>query len=181
LIDPEIIEECRKGNMANFRMLVDPSSVIIFRLAFRMLGDEEKARDVVQDTLVSVWQKIDTIKSPEVYRTWIYRIAMNKCYDELRRRKKIPEYGADEKTWSLISERIADGSASSFENREIASVINVLTNRLSPKQKAVFILSDIEELSSDEVSAVTGMTKVLVKANLHYARKRIAELLERYI
>lgn len=181
MIDQEIIEQCRGGNLANFRKLVESSSVIIFRMAFRMLGDEDKAKDVVQDTFVSVWQKIDTIRSAEVYRTWIYRIAMNKCYDELRRRKKNQEYGADDKAWALIADRIADGSVSTFENSEIASVIHVLTNKLSPKQKSVFILSDIEELTSEEISSVTGMSKTLIKANLHYARKRISELLEKYI
>jgi RNA polymerase sigma-70 factor (ECF subfamily) len=181
LINAELINDCREGNIPSFRKLVELSTPVVFRVAFRMLGDEEKARDVVQDTMISVWQKLSGIKSAEAYKTWIYRIAMNKCYDELRRKKSCPEQIADEATWARISDKVSDGSASSFENREIALVINILTNRLSPKQKAAFILTDIEELSGDEVSAITGMSKAHIKANLHYARKKISEMIEKYI
>jgi RNA polymerase sigma-70 factor (ECF subfamily) len=181
LIDPELIQNCRSGNIPSFRKLVELSTPVVFRVAFRMLGDEEKAKDVVQDTMVTVWQKLEKIKSPEAYHTWIYRIAMNKCYDEIRRKKSNPEYSADEATWVAIANKLSDGTDSSFENKEIALVINTLTNRLSPKQKAAFILSDIEELSADEVSEITGMSKAHIKANLHYARKRISEMIEKYI
>jgi RNA polymerase sigma-70 factor (ECF subfamily) len=68
-----------------------------------------------------------------------------------------------------------------LENSETARIINTLTNRLSPKQKAVFVLSDLEEMSSDEIAGITGMSKSGIKANLHYARKNISEMVEKYL
>ena len=109
-----------------------------------MLGDEDQAKDVVQETMVTIWQKLKRIRSAEVYKTWIYRIVMNKCYDQLRRRKRNPEFVADEKTWKLISDSISENPSSELENSETARIINLLCDRLSPKQKAVFVLSDIE-------------------------------------
>lgn len=181
MTDLKLIEECRGGNLENFRKLVESTSPFAFTVAFRMLGDEDQAKDVVQETMVTIWQKLNKIKSAAVYKTWIYRIVVNKCYDELRKRKRNPEFIADEKMWAHISETISEKSSSELENREIAALINTLTNRLSPKQKAVFILSEIEEMTNDEISEITGISKSGVKANLHYARKSISEMAEKYL
>jgi RNA polymerase sigma-70 factor, ECF subfamily len=181
LIDKKLIEECRGGNFNNFRKLVELTSPFVFSVASRMLGDEDQSRDVVQETMINIWQKLKNIKSAESYKTWIYRIVVNKCYDQLRKRKRNPEFVADEQTWALISNRISEGPSADLEYRETAQIINLLTNRLSPKQKAVFILSDLEEMSNDEISEITGMGKSAIKANLHYARKSISDMVEKYL
>jgi RNA polymerase sigma-70 factor (ECF subfamily) len=181
LIDIKLIEECREGNLENFRKLVESASPMAFSVAFRMLGDEDQAKDIVQDTMVSIWQKINKIRSAEVYKTWMYRIVVNKCYDYLRKKKRKPEFSADETTWNYISETVSVKADSELENKEIAVVIGKLTNRLSPKQKTVFILSDIEQMTNDEICEITGFSKSGVKANLHYARKSISEMIEKYL
>jgi len=181
LIDIKLIEECRGGNLNNFRRLVESTSPFAYSVAFRMLGDDDQSKDVVQETMITIWQKINKIKSPEVYRTWIYRIVVNKCYDQLRKRKRTPETVTDEKTWNLISDSISEEPSSALENAEIAGIINLLTNRLSPKQKAVFVLSEIEQMTNDEIAAITGISKSGIKSNLHYARKSISEMVEKYL
>ena len=181
MIDIKIIEECRNGNFNNFRKLVDLTSPFAYSVAFRMLGNEEKAKDVVQETMVTIWQKLKKIKSAQVYKTWIYRIVVNKCYDEMRKMKRNPEYVADEQTWRLISERLSVGPSASMENSETANIIGILTDRLSKKQKAVFVLSDLEGMSNDEISDITGISKSAVKANLYHARKQISEKIEKYL
>src|SRR5664279_4034860 len=103
LIDIKLIEECRGGNFNNFRKLVELTTPFAYSVAFRMLGNEEQAKDVVQETMITIWQKLKKIKTSEVYKTWIYRIVVNKCYDEMRKRKRNPEFVTDEQTWQLIS------------------------------------------------------------------------------
>ena len=181
MIDIKLIEECRGGNFNNFRKLVGLTSPFAFSVAFRMLGDEDQAKDVVQETMITIWQKLKKIKSAEIYKIWIYRIVVNKCYDQLRKRKRNPEFVADDQTWALISNKISEGPSAVFENKETSRIISILTERLSPKQKAVFILSDLEEMSNDEISEITGISKSAVKANLHYARKNISEKIEKYL
>jgi RNA polymerase sigma-70 factor (ECF subfamily) len=181
LIDIKLIEECRSGNLRNFRKLVELSSPVAFSVAFRMLGDEDQAKDIVQDTMVTIWQKLKKLKSPEGYKTWMYRIVVNKCYDQLRRRKRNPEFVADEITWSLISNRISEEPLANLENEETARIISLLTAKLSPMQRAVFILSELEEMSSDEISEIMGLSKSGIKANLYYARKNISEMVEKYL
>jgi RNA polymerase sigma-70 factor (ECF subfamily) len=181
LIDLQLIEECRGGNFNNFRKLVELSTPFAYSVAFRMLCNEDQAKDVVQETMVTIWQKLKKIKSAEVYKTWIYRIVVNKCYDQMRRRKRNQEFIADEKTWDLIANRISEGPSAALENRETSMIITILTERLSSKQKAVFVLSDLEGMSNDEVSEITGLSKTAVKANLYYARKSISEKVEKYL
>lgn len=181
MIDIKLIEECRGGNFNNFRKLVEATSPLAYSVAFRMLGNEEQAKDVVQETMVTIWQQLAKIRSSSVYKTWVYRIVINKCYDNLRTRKRNMEYSANGKTWAILSDTLSQWPSTELENKETAMIISVLTNRLSPKQKAVFVLSELEEMTSDEISGITGMSKLAIKANLHYARKSISEMLEKYL
>jgi RNA polymerase sigma-70 factor (ECF subfamily) len=181
LIDIQLIEQCRGGNFNNFRKLVELTSPFAYSVAFRMLGNEDQAKDVVQETMVTIWQKLKKIKTAEVYKTWIYRIVVNKCYDEMRKRKRNPEFVTDDHTWELISNRISVGPSLSLENGETSRIISILTETLSKKQKAVFVLSDLEGMSNDEISEITGISKSSVKANLYHARRSISEKVEKYI
>jgi RNA polymerase sigma-70 factor (ECF subfamily) len=141
LIEINLIEECRGGNFNNFRKLVEVTSPFAYSVAFRMLGDKDQAKDVVQETMVAVWQQLRKIKSASVYKTWVYKIVINKCYDNLRKRKRNREYSATENTWALLSDTVSQWPSSELEDKETAMIISILTNRLSPKQKAVFDLS----------------------------------------
>ena len=181
MIDIQLIEQCRGGNFNNFRKLVELTSPFAYSVAFRMLGNEDQAKDVVQETMVTIWQQLKKIKTAEVYKTWIYRIVVNKCYDEMRKRKRNPEFVTDDHTWELISNRISVGPSLSLENGETFRIISILTETLSKKQKAVFVLSDLEGMSNDEISEITGISKSSVKANLYHARRSISEKVEKYI
>jgi RNA polymerase sigma-70 factor, ECF subfamily len=181
LIELALIEECRKGDFRNFRHVVKSASPLAFSVAFRMLGDEDIAKDVVQETMITMWEKIGKIKSSEAFKTWLYRITYNKCCDYLRKKKVNGEIRADEKGWKIISDTVFSEHSPELENKEIAVIIKSLTERLSPKQKAVFVFCDLENLSHEEISGITGMSRRNIKANLHFARKRIGELIERYI
>jgi RNA polymerase sigma-70 factor, ECF subfamily len=181
LTDLQLIEECRGGNFNNFRKLVEQTSPFAFSLAFRMLGDEDLAKDVVQETMVTIWQKLNKIRSAEAYTTWIRKVVINKCYDCLRHKKQNHEYRADDKTWRHLSERISQLPSDQLENDQIAKIISMLTDKLSPRQKTIFVLSEVEAMTSDEISEVTGMAKSAIKANLYYARKNIMERIGKYL
>jgi len=181
LVANELIEECRNGDLHNFRKVVEKTTPIIFQVAFRMLGDEEAARDIVQDTMVTIWQKLAKIKTADSYKTWVYRIAVNKCYDQLRKQKRQKESRYDDQAWALISNHLSEEGITELENRENARILSLLTNQLSPKQKAVFVLSELEEMNAEEIVRITGMNRAAVKANLYYARKNIRSLLQKYI
>ena len=181
MIEKELIEECKNGNLHNFRKIVEKTTPMVFSVAFRMLGDEDIACDIVQDTMVTIWQKLARIKTAESYKTWVYRIVVNKCHDHLRKRKQKPEIRIDDQAWALISNHISEEVVTELENEENALIISFLTNKLSSKQKTVFILSELEEMSNDEIAEITGMSRSAIKTNLYYARKNVENFLKKYI
>jgi RNA polymerase sigma-70 factor (ECF subfamily) len=181
LIDPELIEECRRGNLQNFRKLIEVSSPMAYSVAFRMTGDEEEAKDIVQETMIILWSRLKKLKTTEAYKSWLYRIVLNKCYDYLRIRKKKLEVRPDEKAWELIADNTPAHNASELGYKETALVIEMLTEKLSPVQKAVFVLGYLEEKTNEEISVITGMSSRNVKANLHYARKKMCEMIKNHI
>lgn len=181
MTDPETIEESRKGNISSFRKLIEDTSPFVYSVALRMICDRDLANDIVQETMIAVWQNLVKIKSAAAYRKWIYRITLNKCYDHLRLKKRNHESTADDKTWKIIAGKTADNSMTNLDSEESIKIINLLTAQLSPKQKAVFILSELQDMSHEEISSITGMGMNTVKSNLHHARKNITVLLEKYI
>lgn len=181
MIDTGIIENFIKGDLDNFPEIVDSLSPFAFSTALRMLGDEDEADDIVQESMITVWQKIGRLKNPEGFKSWFYRIVINKCYDRLRKIKRNPETCCDERIWGVLSDRITEDPSVSLENNEICFIVNALTMKLSPKQKAVFVLSDLEEMSQEEISSITGISRSSVKSNLHHARKKIGEQLKKYM
>ncbi len=180
LISREIIEECRNGNMKSFRELVRGTSPFAFSVAFRMLGDTEQAKDVVQESMITAWESLRTLKSADCFKTWLYRIVVNKCYDCMRMMKRKPEVRADDKVWAALSNHISSGQDSELENNETAAIIKRLTEKLGPRQKAVFILGELEGMTNEEISEITGMSRLNVKSNLHYARKKIGEMIIKF-
>jgi len=181
MIDLVTIEECRKGNLQNFRKLVEMTSPFAFSVAFRMLGDEDQAKDVVQDTMITIWKKLGEMRSSEGFKAWLCRIVVNKCYDRMRKRKKLPEFRANASAWAFISNHISEEQPAALENNETARIINLLTGRLSPRQKAVFVLCDLEEMTQEEAAEITGMSRMNIKANLHYARKKMGNMIKKYL
>ena len=179
MIEKELIDECRNGNLQNFRKVFEKTSPMIFSVSFRILGDEETARDIVQETMITVWQKIGRIKTPESFKTWVYRITVNKCYDYLRKRKRDGEVRTDDEGWMLLSNRLKEDGATEMDNRETGLLINSLTDRLSARQKTVFVLSELEEMTNEEIVKVTGMSRTVIKANLYYARKKMESMLKK--
>jgi RNA polymerase sigma-70 factor (ECF subfamily) len=181
LVDLTVIEECRRGDLKNFGEVARKVTPYAFSLAFRMVGDEAAARDIAQESVISLWKGFSSVRSPEALKPWIYRTVINKCYDELRRRKRSITVNASESDWDKLSSRLSDVNRPPMENEEIALIISLLTESLSPAQKSVFILSELEGMEADEISAVTGMGKSKIKANLWHARTRMKDLIKKHL
>lgn len=170
--------KAQRGDKQAFGMVVSAFQYSVFRFAFRLLGNEEEARDATQDTFVKAWIKRQSYNPEYQFSTWIYRIAGNVCCDRLRslKRKKFqPETIADETTAVRSPENIE----SEIINRELADFILYFTQDLTPKQKLVFMLRDIEGFEVGEVERITGMSGAKIKSNLYLARKYIKAKIEK--
>lgn len=173
----EIISRCQQGDKQAFREVVRCYQRMVYSLAFRLLCDEEEAKDVVQETMLKVWINIARYDMNQNFRTWIYTIATRLCLDRLRQKEYLELMPEDEDCFAAyVSDLEADRS---LDNRELLSVIKTLVSRLSAKQRIVFTLIHLENMSPPEVEKVTGMDAVRIKSNLYVARKTIREQLKR--
>ena len=170
----KIIRDVRKGDKPAFRKLVEAYQERAYGLAFRMMGDEEDARDVVQESFIKIWEKMHTYDQNEKFNNWMYRIVSNTAIDRIRSRK--PESRFDDTTaFSYLSEH--DNPERKLELEESVRLINILKRELPEKQRLVFSLRDLQGLSQDEVEKITGMNGDRIKSNLYHARKSIREKL----
>ena len=155
-----------------FREWVNQYYEFGFRIAFRILGNLEESRDIVQDSFLKVWLKYDLYDNKLKFSTWLYRIITNLCLDRLRRKKIIDTHASQGKN-SCAEELFS--VEKQMEDKEIRDALNKLSEHLSPKQKIVFVLRDLEELEMSEVCNITNMNEDQVKSNLYHARKAIRE------
>lgn len=166
----QLIERCRKRDSAAFATLVSAFQPLVFRVAFRLLCDEDEAKDVVQETFIRVWLSLEKYRKEYRFSTWIYKIACNLCYDRLRTiRHALP---ADDEELASIP-ATGDDVETSVANRQLRELILRYTQDLPPRQRMVFTLRDVEELEVDEVEAITGLPPEKIKSILYLARKNI--------
>lgn len=177
----EIIENCISKNNNAFSLLVDRFSGFAFKVAFRITNDEEETKDIVQETFISVWKNIEKYDTALNFSKWLYKIVINKCLDSLRRKKRRALIYPNSKDWNLPEAISNDDPEKKLSNREIGNIIHLLTKKLSDKQKVIFVLSELEGLSHDEISEITGMAKTSIKSNLNHARRNIGKMIERFI
>lgn len=181
--DRDLLMAIREGDESALDELIGRKTRPLLQLCQRILGgDSEDARDVVQVTFFKVWEnrkKFDDRWSPN---TWIYRIASNLSIDHLRSRKSRERCQEPVRQHML---QVADGRAhrdlSRVQQTEVAAIFRDLATGLSEKQRMVFLLRELEGLSSSEVAAILECRESTVRNHLFNARKYLRrELLRRY-
>jgi RNA polymerase sigma-70 factor (ECF subfamily) len=177
---PENLQETigciRNGDRTAFRKLVTMYQQPAFRLAFRILGNEEEARDAVQESFIRIWQKIGSFNPSRDFIPWMYRILVNISIDRLRTIQRHPMIPIDLASQNLGA-MLQNDSTTAVDNHELAILIKGLAGMLPEKQRVVFILRDIEGMASGEVESITELNETSVKSNLYHARKKVRERL----
>lgn len=173
----ELINECRKHNETAFRKLVEMHQGMVFIFAFRMLCNEDDARDAVQETFIRVWKNLDKYRAEMKFSTWLFSIASNLCCDKIRWKKRRQNIVNIE---SIQFALMADNLENTVTNSDLAGIIQVLTDKMTPKQKLIFTLRDLEGFEPEEVEKITGMDARKIKSNLYLARQFIKKQLEKY-
>ncbi len=151
----------------------------LLSLVTRMVRDSEEARDLVQITFLRLWESRERYDSRFSPNTWIYRIATNLAIDHLRTRSS-RERVAEPLRFELL--RGGDSSPpdlSKLELREVERILSELAERLTPRQRACFLLREVEGLTTAEVAEVLGCDESTVRNHLFHARRELQQQLAR--
>ena len=187
--DSDLLDGLRAGDPAAFRWLVEVNSADVYNVALNLLGDQEEAEDVLQETFLSAFKAIGRFEGRSRLSTWLYRIAYNASLMRLRKRGQMTTFSLDQPLhagdpsgeresrhlvdWSAVpDDQLLTAEARQEMDRAIAELPETL--------RSTFILRDIQGLSGAETAQVLGITVQAVKNRLHRARLRLREQLSGY-
>ncbi len=183
--DAEAVERARKGDHAAFRVLVERYEGRAFRLAVRVLRDEEQARDAVQDAFIKVYTSLDRFEGRSGFYTWLYRIVMNQCLDRKRRDKSDREVEWQDEIESQpadgalppLGDPAPGGPEVQVGRLELRRLVATAIDSLPEDARRTIQLREIDGLSYKEIAEALGIPKGTVMSRLHYARRRLQEIL----
>lgn len=186
--EARFIERLKRHDERAFLELVQIYQARVYKLVLRMLGRREEAEDMAQEVFVQVFKAVSTFRADSKLSTWIYRIAINVCKNRIKylsRRKNDAqdEYDSSEEHVDL---ELSHGTVSQLsrpdqlvEGYQLERIVERAIAELEPDFREILVLRDIEDLSYEELSAITGLPDGTVKSRLHRARSMLKSAVER--
>ena len=190
--EEELVKNLQAGKADSFEQLANLYQKKIYALSFNLTRNAMDSEDVTQEVLLTLFRKIHTFQGRSAFSSWVYRITLNATYMKLRSRKKERSISIEELLPSFNGsgfqqEKIRDWSENTesllFDN-EVRETIQKAVSLLPDKERIVFLLRDVEGLSTENVSEVLELTVPAVKSRLHRARlflrKKLANYFDEY-
>ncbi|MBI4722282.1 MAG: sigma-70 family RNA polymerase sigma factor [Candidatus Stahlbacteria bacterium] len=180
LSDKVLVKRAKSGDFHSFDELVSRYETKVYNLAYRMLGSQDDAKDILQETFISAFKALNNFREKASFSTWIYRIATNACL--MKFRTKEPRVISIDKE-PLVAETIdwSESLSDTLDREELKKVLDKAISSLPKTHRVVFVLRDIEGLSSSEASKVLNISIAAVKSRLHRARLYLREKLSKYL
>jgi RNA polymerase sigma-70 factor (ECF subfamily) len=185
--DAALLERLRRGDDRAFDDLVERYGPRLFAAAKRLLRSDDDARDAVQDAFLSAFRGLAAFNGTAKLSTWLHRIAVNAALMRIRGRKHRAEQSIDDLlprfeedgSWSDSGQGGALSSHEVLERRETRALVRACIDRLPETYRTVLLMRDIEDLDTEEVADLLGVTPNAVKIRLHRARQALRALVER--
>ena len=179
--EESLIAAAQRGQVDAFNELVLTYQQQVYNLAYRIMGDPASAADAAQDAFISAYESIGRFRGGS-FKSYLLRIVSNRCYDELRRRKRRPatsfeDFGDvdEEANPALING--GEGPEEHAERQEMARVIQAGIKTLPPDQRVTLALADVQGLSYKEIAKATDVSLGTVKSRLARARGKLRDYL----
>ena len=183
--DEKLVRAAQKGDMAAFEELVARHRDKIYARAFSMMRNEDEAIDLSQEAWVKGWQRLKQFQGESSFVTWMTRIVINLCLDQLRKQKRHradsielmeEESGGVERQMPVVTVNPTAG----LERKELRQRIDKALGQLSNEHRTVLVLHEFEELEYKEIAKKMGCSIGTVMSRLFYARRRMANLMASY-
>ena len=181
--DVDLVRLAQKGDMRAFEELVARHRDKVYSRAWSMMRNEDEALDLSQDAWVKGWQRLRQFQGDSSFVTWMTRIVINLCLDELRRlkRKRAESLEAMEEEPGGVEGHIPDLAAPNptegLERAEARARINRALAQLSPKHRMALVLHEFEQMEYKEIAKKMKCSVGTVMSRLFYARRHLASLL----
>ena len=177
LDDRQLVEQIRHGDDGAFEMLVRRKTSKVYGLCYRVIGNSEDAKDISQLVFLKLWENLEKYDATYAFDTWLYRMVTNVAIDFMR--SKQSRDNAVNSNLRLVKTSIDPEQTVTVARKEVESVFNAVADVLSPKQKTIFVMSEMEDLRSSEIAKVLGCRESTVRNHLFNARKLMQAQLKR--
>jgi RNA polymerase sigma-70 factor (ECF subfamily) len=178
-IDERVIEACRRGDREAFRLLFEAYKDKVYSISlYYFQGDEATARDVAQQVFLKLITKIEQFRRDAEFTTWLYRLVVNACLDERRRRRRFIFFGDGFEMSGRATEKSSQEER--YARIELAESVKVAIGELRPKLRLPILLKYIEGLSYEEMALALNCSKGTIASRLNRGHKILAERLGRW-
>jgi RNA polymerase sigma-70 factor (ECF subfamily) len=193
--EERLIEACRQGDRDAFRQLFEAHKDRAWTIALHFIGDEAAARDITQQVFLKLFSTIGQFRGEAGFSTWLYRLVVNACLDEQRRRRRFLSFdffggdkaedgdgGMNAMDWQQAKQFEQSGQKSPQEDRysqlEISASVKTAVKQLKPKLRIAILLKYFEGMSYDEMASVLGCSTGTVASRLNRGHKELARRLQ---
>lgn len=175
LIDGRVIEACQQGDRAAFQLLFETYKDKVFSIAvYSSGGDRAVADDVTQQIFLKLFTAIRQFRGESEFTTWLYRLVVNACLDERRRRRRLLPWG---ETVAMRNQGEKKPQEKQYARLEVAEAVRAAIGELKPKFRLPILLKYIEGLSYEEIASVMGCSKGTVASRLNRGHSQLAKRL----
>jgi RNA polymerase sigma-70 factor (ECF subfamily) len=183
--DLELIEDFRKGDQSSFEELITRYSNKVHSLASRLTRNAEDAEEVLQDVFVTVHRKIAGFEGKSSFSSWLYRVTVNAAFMKLRKRKQDPAIPLEDilkasQSVAALESPVAAYVDSQSIRHQMLEALEQAILKLPDDYRPVFILRDVDGLTSKEVGKILDLTVPAVKSRLHRSRLMLRRKLHRF-
>lgn len=168
-----LIEKAKGGDRKALAELVKKYEQTVYNFSFKICRDPDKAENIMQETFLSMVRSLHQFDGSSKLSTWIYRIVANHCLMAARKQRHKSFVSIDDENSLYDESEIADWNTAPFkstENRELREILDKAIQKLAPDYRIVFLLRDVEGLSTEETAKASQLTIAAVKSRLHRAR-----------
>jgi len=181
--DKDLIAKAQAGSKDAFGKLVTKHYDMAYAVAFGVVNNREDARDVVQDVFIKLFRDFNKFEGRSKFKSWLYRVTVNAAIDRVRRRKPtVPIDGDSRDGADAVLIPLVDTTSDPRDHasrREVQKLVREAVRKLSPDHRAVLALREWGDMSYEEIADILEIEEGTVMSRLHYARKKLAEILTR--
>jgi RNA polymerase sigma-70 factor, ECF subfamily len=174
--DRLLVEQIRGGDEGAFEQLVRRKTSKVYALCHRVIGNAEDAKDISQLVFLKLWENLDKYDPSYAFDTWLYRLVTNVGIDFMRNKKS--RENAVNSNLRLVKTSSDAEQTVTVQRKEIELVFQQVSSGLSPKQKTVFVMAEMEDLRSSEIAKILGCRESTVRNHLFNARKLMQQQLK---
>jgi len=178
--DEELMRRCREGDMSAFELIVLRYKDAIFNFIYHFVADYHRAQDISQETFLRVLRNVERYKSRNSFKTWLYKIAVNLCKNELRDRNRRKTLSLDDLGMDIDGRGIiynAPTPDEAYERDEVRRLVKDAVRSLPTDQRTAIIMREYQDLSYEEIASALDCSLGAVKSKIHRARQNLKKIL----